>query len=140
MPFFRVLATTKNLLSSACAVRRKKEHDCYLKNGSAVLEEFLALCDGNCRIPIRYFSAVEINNATKHSKTIILDVYVVTGLLEEDNVLDPIILEEHGTEIQRQLEDYLDLVKKCTADDRPYMIHVARELCRMEMSFRSCSK
>ncbi|XP_015077352.1 non-functional pseudokinase ZED1-like [Solanum pennellii] len=84
MPFFRVLAA-KNPLSSASAVRRKKEHDCYLKNGSAVLEEFLALCDGNCRIPIRYFSAVEINNAIKHSKTIILDradVYVVTGLLD----------------------------------------------------------
>lgn len=59
------------------------------------------------------------------------------------DITDPIILEEHGIDIQQQLEDYLDLVKKCTAlkgDNRPYMIHVARELCRMEKSFRSCSK
>ncbi|WMV34531.1 hypothetical protein MTR67_027916 [Solanum verrucosum] len=64
MPFFR----GKNLFSSASAERREKEKDCYLNNGSLVLEEFLALCDGNCRIPIRYFTAIEIDNAIKHSK------------------------------------------------------------------------
>uniref|UniRef100_M1AV13 Protein kinase n=1 Tax=Solanum tuberosum TaxID=4113 RepID=M1AV13_SOLTU len=68
MPFFRGL-TSKKLFSSASAERWKKEKDCYLKNGSCVLEEFLALCDGNCIIPIRYFSAIEIHNAIKHSKT-----------------------------------------------------------------------
>ncbi|KAG5601334.1 hypothetical protein H5410_032704 [Solanum commersonii] len=52
MPVFSGL-TRKTLFSSVSAERRKKEHDCYLKNGSAVLEELLALCDGNCRIPIR---------------------------------------------------------------------------------------
>ncbi|KAK4718751.1 hypothetical protein R3W88_017089 [Solanum pinnatisectum] len=350
MPFFRGL-TSKNLFSSASAVRRKKEKDCYLKNGSCVLEELLALCDGNCRIPIRYFTAIEIHNAMKHSKTKmdLADMSMVTGLLgnrplivrpssykllnfhrdiavtaqmshlknvlrlvgcclefedpfmvyehvegislssllykkfnrddqtrkwlswgnrlrvarevasaivflhtefttpiihrnitphnviideksgvakilnfslsislppgelevqdewvrgtlgyiapeyehqliitqktdvysfgillfqlltgkdlydirakvdlyhlltnnsvdyyiKKDNVMDiadPIILEEHGIEIQQQLEDYLDLVKKCTAlkgDDRPYMIHVARELCRIERCYRA---
>ncbi|KAF3671944.1 putative trehalose-phosphate phosphatase F-like [Capsicum annuum] len=165
--------------------RRKKEEDCYLKRGSSVLQEFLALCDGNCRIPIRYFTAFEIERAIKHSeKTLeLFDGYMgeleaedhVCGTLgdsnvmnrvdsvisketvdlEEDvesnteegnamsrvdspileekidlkniptnfvnrcikegnvmNIADPTILEEHGIEIQQQLNDYLDLVKK----------------------------
>ncbi|KAK4718753.1 hypothetical protein R3W88_017091 [Solanum pinnatisectum] len=86
MPFF----TRKKLFSSASAERWKKEHDCYLKNGSCVLEELLALCDGNCRIPIRHYTAIEINNAIKHSKTTIMelaDVYMVTGSLDNRPVL-----------------------------------------------------
>ncbi|KAG5601315.1 hypothetical protein H5410_032685 [Solanum commersonii] len=88
MPFLRGF-TRKTLFSSASAERRKKEHDCYLKNGSAVLEELLALCDGNCRIPIRYFSAIEIHNAIKHSKTKmdLADVSMVTGSLDNRPVL-----------------------------------------------------
>ncbi|XP_049372981.1 non-functional pseudokinase ZED1-like [Solanum verrucosum] len=80
--------TRKTLFSSVSAERRKKEHDCYLKNGSAVLEELLALCDGNCRIPIRYFSAIEIHNAIKYSKCRInlSDVYI-TGSLDNHLVL-----------------------------------------------------
>ncbi|XP_015160542.1 putative wall-associated receptor kinase-like 16 [Solanum tuberosum] len=67
--------------------------------------------------------------------------YFVDSNIKEGNVMDiadPTILEEHGIEIQQQLEDYLDLVKKCTADqgdDRPYMIHVARELYQIEKCF-----
>nr|XP_004242002.1 non-functional pseudokinase ZED1 isoform X1 [Solanum lycopersicum]ULP54368.1 SlZRK [Solanum lycopersicum] len=82
MPFF-----SKNLFFSA--VRRKKEKDCYLKNGSCVLQELLALCDGNCRVPIRYFSAIEINNAIKNSQTKmeLADVSMVTGLLGNRPVL-----------------------------------------------------
>ncbi|KAK6787051.1 hypothetical protein RDI58_015576 [Solanum bulbocastanum] len=68
MHFFRVL-TRKKLFPSASAERRKKKEDCYLKNGGAVLEELLALCDGNCRIPIHYFIATEIERAIKHSKS-----------------------------------------------------------------------
>ncbi|KAH0749072.1 hypothetical protein KY290_028304 [Solanum tuberosum] len=86
MPFF----TRKKLFSSASAERRKKEHDCYLKNGSAVLEELLALCDGNCRIPIRYFTAIEIQNAIRHSKTTIMelaDESMVTVSLDNRPVL-----------------------------------------------------
>ncbi|TMW92411.1 hypothetical protein EJD97_013088 [Solanum chilense] len=84
MAFFR-----KKLFSSASAVRRKKEHDCYLKNGSCVLEELLALCDGNCRVPIRYFTAIEIHNAIKHSKTKmeLRGVVLVTGSLDNRPVL-----------------------------------------------------
>ncbi|WMV34529.1 hypothetical protein MTR67_027914 [Solanum verrucosum] len=69
MPFFMGLKRKIVLFSYASAARRKKEKDCYLKNGSCVLEELLALCDGNCRIPIRYFTATEIHDAIKHSKT-----------------------------------------------------------------------
>jgi len=67
---------------------------------------------------------------------------LVNGYIKEGNVMDladPIILEDHGTEIQQQLHDCFDLVKKCTAfykDYRPDMIHVARELCRIEKCFR----
>ncbi|PHT45552.1 hypothetical protein CQW23_14710 [Capsicum baccatum] len=175
----------KKHFSSAFAERRKKEEDCYLKRGSSVLQEFLALCDGNCRIPIRYFTAFEIERAINHSeKTLeLFDEYMgeleaedhVCGTLgirdsnvmnrvdsvisketvdlEEDvesnteegnamsleekidlkniptnfvnrcikeanvmNIADPTILEEHGIEIQQQLNDYLDLVKKCTTE------------------------
>ncbi|XP_033515156.1 non-functional pseudokinase ZED1-like [Nicotiana tomentosiformis] len=58
--------------------------------------------------------------------------------IEEGSVMDiadPTILEEHGVEIRQQLEDYLDLVKKCTGykgEEKPYMIHVAKELRRIE--------
>ncbi|KAL3334898.1 hypothetical protein AABB24_031229 [Solanum stoloniferum] len=87
MPIFSGL-TWKTLFSSASAERRKKEHDCYLKNGSCVLEELLALCDGNCRIPIHYFSAIEIENAIKHSKSrIYLSDEYITGSLENRLVL-----------------------------------------------------
>lgn len=62
----------RRLLSYAIAERLKKKQY-YLKNGSAVLEELLALCDGNCRIPLRYFSAYEIEKAIKNpEKRIIL--------------------------------------------------------------------
>ncbi|KAH0666074.1 hypothetical protein KY285_027280 [Solanum tuberosum] len=91
MPFFKgPLLAMKKLFSSASAERRKKEHDCYLQNGSCVLEEFLALCDGNCRIPIRYYTAIEINNAIKHSKTTIMkldSVDMVMGSLDNRPVL-----------------------------------------------------
>ncbi|KAL3366061.1 hypothetical protein AABB24_010952 [Solanum stoloniferum] len=294
MQFFRGLTRKKQSSSSASAERRKNEQDYYLKNGSSVLEELLALCDGNCRIPIRYFSAIEIERAIKHSesKMELSDVYMVTGSLDnrpvlvrfnrcqlnnmhrdmaitaqmnhlknvlrlvgcclefeepamvyeyvegklemksEDGVLgtigyiapengfydiitqkidiysfgvllfelltgnkmvemvdsaiskepidceevnksnieernamdttfenlhpnivdryirensvidivDPTIFEEHGIEIQQQLEDYIDLVKRCTTyngENRPYMIHVARELRRIEKCFRA---
>ncbi|PHT99167.1 Inactive serine/threonine-protein kinase [Capsicum chinense] len=68
---------------------------------------------------------------------------VVGRYIKEDNVMDiadPGISEEHGFEIRQQLEDYLELVKKCTADNRenrPYMIYVARELRRIENCYRA---
>ncbi|OIS96813.1 wall-associated receptor kinase-like 2 [Nicotiana attenuata] len=54
--------------------------------------------------------------------------------IEEGSVMDiadPTILEEHGIEIRQLLEHYLDLVRKCTGykgEEKPYMIHVAKEL------------
>uniref|UniRef100_M1D8G1 Leucine-rich repeat receptor kinase PEPR2 n=2 Tax=Solanum tuberosum TaxID=4113 RepID=M1D8G1_SOLTU len=67
----------------------------------------------------------------------------VDRYIKENSVIDrvdPTIFEEHGIEIQQQLEDYLDLVKRCTTyngENRPYMIHVARELRRIEKCFRA---
>ncbi|KAL3366043.1 hypothetical protein AABB24_010937 [Solanum stoloniferum] len=89
MPFFRGLLTRKKRFSSASAERRKKEHDCYLQNGSCVLKELLALCNGNCRIPIRYYTAIEIDNAIRHSNSKMDLAYVtlVTGLLDNRTVL-----------------------------------------------------
>ncbi|KAG5601338.1 hypothetical protein H5410_032708 [Solanum commersonii] len=89
MQFFRGLTRKKQSSSSASAERRKNEQDYYLKNGSSVLEELLALCDGNCRIPIRYFSAIEIERAIKHSesKMGLSGVYMVTGSLDNRPVL-----------------------------------------------------
>ncbi|KAG5601339.1 hypothetical protein H5410_032709 [Solanum commersonii] len=85
--YIRVL-TRKKPFSFASAERRKKEEDCYLKNGGAVLEELLALCDGNCRIPIRYFTATEIERAIKHSKSKmeLSHVSMVTGSLDNHPV------------------------------------------------------
>ncbi|KAG5601331.1 hypothetical protein H5410_032701 [Solanum commersonii] len=91
MQFFRGLTIRKKQSSSsASAERRKKEQNYYLQNGSAVLEEFLALCDGNCRIPIRYFTATEIENAIKHSENKMeqySEVGIVTGSLDNRLVL-----------------------------------------------------
>ncbi|KAM3204182.1 non-functional putativekinase ZED1-like [Capsicum annuum] len=67
--------------------------------------------------------------------------------IEECDVMDianpDILAGERGIhEIRQQLEDYFDLVKRCTVtngDDRPYMIYVARELRRIEKCFRAIS-
>ncbi|KAG5601333.1 hypothetical protein H5410_032703 [Solanum commersonii] len=83
MQFFRRLTIRKKQSSSE--EWRKKEHDYYLQNGSAVLEELLALCNGNCRIPIRYFTATEIHNAIRHSKNKleIFDGRMVAGSMDK---------------------------------------------------------
>ncbi|KAM3233356.1 hypothetical protein P3L10_018715 [Capsicum annuum] len=85
MQVFRELARKKQSSSSASAETLKKEHDYYLENGSAVLEELLALCDGNCRIPIRYSTATEIEKAIKHpeNKMELSYGYMVTGSLDK---------------------------------------------------------
>ncbi|XP_075083662.1 serine/threonine-protein kinase ZRK1-like [Nicotiana tabacum] len=59
------------------------------------------------------------------------------------DIVDPAILEENGIEIRQQLEDYLDLAKRCTlsnGEDRPYMIHVAKEIRRIEKCFRALTQ
>ncbi|KAF3646760.1 putative trehalose-phosphate phosphatase F-like [Capsicum annuum] len=69
--------------------RLRKEQN-YLKNGSAVLEEFLTLCDGKCRIPLRYFSAIEIERATKDAENSVIFIkgtYMVKGLLDKRSIL-----------------------------------------------------
>ncbi|XP_049387408.1 serine/threonine-protein kinase ZRK4-like [Solanum stenotomum] len=83
-------------------------------------------------------------NSTIDSKN--LPINFVDRYIKESNVMDiadPTILEEHGIhEIQQQLKDCLNLIKKCTADkgdDRPYIIHVARELGRIEKCFCALS-
>ncbi|KAK6787050.1 hypothetical protein RDI58_015575 [Solanum bulbocastanum] len=131
MPIFSGF-TRKTLFSSASAERRKKEHDCYLKNGSCVLEELLALCDGNCRIPIHYFSAMEIENAIKHSKSRIdlSDVYI-TGSLENRLVLvrfnrcgfNNIHRDIAITAQMSHLKNVLRLVGCCLEFEEPVMVY-----------------
>ncbi|KAK4344626.1 hypothetical protein RND71_034802 [Anisodus tanguticus] len=85
MHHFRGLIS--KLSFSASGESLKKEH--YLKNGSAVLEEFIALCEGKCRIPLRYFSAIEIERATKDAegKLYICGRYMIKGLLDKRLIL-----------------------------------------------------
>ncbi|KAH0749081.1 hypothetical protein KY290_028313 [Solanum tuberosum] len=131
MPIFSGLIR-KTLFSSASAERRKKEHDCYLKNGSCVLEELLSLCDGNCRIPIHYFSAIEIENAIKHSKSRIdfSDVYI-TGSLDNRLVLvrfkrcrlNNIHRDIAVTAQMSHLKNVLRLVGCCLEFEEPVMVY-----------------
>ncbi|XP_049410407.1 serine/threonine-protein kinase ZRK4-like, partial [Solanum stenotomum] len=134
MSFFReLLLTRKTLFSSVSAEKRKKEHDCYLQNGSAVLEELLALCDGNCRIPIRYFSAIEIHNAIRHSKSKmdLSDVSMVTGLLDNRPVLVRFNTCEFNnihrdiaiTAQMSHLKNVLRLVGCCLEFEQPVMVY-----------------
>jgi len=123
----------KKLFSSASAERRKKEHDCYLQNGSCVLEEFLALCDGNCRIPIRYYTAIEIQNAIRHSKSKmdLSDVSMVTGLLDNRPVLvrfntcsfNNIHRDIAITAQMSHLKNVLRLVGCCLEFEEPVMVY-----------------
>ncbi|KAH0749062.1 hypothetical protein KY290_028294 [Solanum tuberosum] len=134
MSIFReLLLTRKTLFSSVSAEKRKKEHDCYLQNGSAVLEELLALCDGNCRIPIRYFSAIEIHNAIRHSKSKmdLSDVSMVTGLLDNRPVLVRFNTCEFNnihrdiaiTAQMSHLKNVLRLVGCCLEFEQPVMVY-----------------
>ncbi|KAL3366059.1 hypothetical protein AABB24_010951 [Solanum stoloniferum] len=132
MPFFRGL-TKKKLFPSASAEKRKKEYDCYLQNGSCVLEEFLALCDGNCRIPIRYFTAIEIDRAIKHtkSKMELSNVYMVTGSLDNRLVLvrfnncefNNIHRDIAITAQMSHLKNVLRLVGCCLEFEEPVMVY-----------------
>ncbi|KAG5601332.1 hypothetical protein H5410_032702 [Solanum commersonii] len=131
MPIFSGL-TRKTRFSSASAERRKKENDCYLKNGNCVLEEFPVLCDGNCRIPIHYFSAIEIENAIKHSKSRIdlSDVYI-TGSLDNRLVLvrfnrcrfNNIHRDIAVTAEMSHLKNVLRLVSCCLEFEEPVMVY-----------------
>ncbi|XP_049410997.1 serine/threonine-protein kinase ZRK4-like isoform X1 [Solanum stenotomum] len=133
MQFFRGLTRKKQSSSSASAERRKNEQDYYLKNGSSVLEEFLALCDGNCRIPIRYFTATEIENAIKHSesKMELSDVYMVTGSLNNRPVLVRfnrscqlnIYRDIAITAQMSHLKNVLRLVGCCLEFEEPVMVY-----------------
>ncbi|KAM3308662.1 serine/threonine-protein kinase ZRK4 [Capsicum chacoense] len=126
------LLTTKKLFSSASVKKRKKEQDCYLNNGSAVLEEILALCNGNCRIPIRYFTATEIERAIKHSeKKIELDEgYMVTGSLDNHLFLIRFSLYSYGvhrditiTAQMSHLKNVLRLIGCCLEFEEPVMVY-----------------
>ncbi|KAF3644260.1 putative trehalose-phosphate phosphatase F-like [Capsicum annuum] len=126
------LLTTKKLFSSASVKKRKKEQDCYLNNGSAVLEEILALCNGNCRIPIRYFTATEIERAIKHpEKKIELDEgYMVTGSLDNHLFLIRFSLYSYGvhrdiaiTAQMSHLKNVLRLIGCCLEFEEPVMVY-----------------
>lgn len=55
-----------------------------------MLEELIALCDGKSRIPLRYFSAIEIERAIEHSEKSLFNNYrghTVKGLLDKRFVL-----------------------------------------------------
>ncbi|CAN4097802.1 unnamed protein product [Withania somnifera] len=128
MQFFRGL--TRKKLSSSAQKRKKEEY--YLKNGSAVLEELLALCDGNCRIPIRYLSAIEMERAIEHSKSKmgLSDEYMVTGSL--DNRLILVRFNRFQFNIHRDiaitaqmshLKNVLRLVGCCLEFEEPVMVY-----------------
>ncbi|XP_009796095.2 serine/threonine-protein kinase ZRK4-like [Nicotiana tabacum] len=87
MHHFRGLIS--KLISSFASEKRLKKEQYYLKNGSAVLEELIALCDGKSRIPLRYFSAIEIERAIKHSEKSLYTCqrHMVKGLLDKSIVL-----------------------------------------------------
>jgi len=98
-----------------------------------VLEELLALCDGNCRIPIRYFTATEIENAIKHSesKMDLSDVYMVTGSLNNRPVLVRfnrscqlnIYRDIAITAQMSHLKNVLRLVGCCLEFEEPVMVY-----------------
>ncbi|KAM3375519.1 hypothetical protein P3S68_014233 [Capsicum galapagoense] len=74
----------------------------------------------------------------KNLLTNIVHRYIKVGNVVD--MVDPTTLEEHGIEIQQQLEDFFDTLKRCTSskgEDRQYMIHVAKELRRIEKCFRA---
>ncbi|KAF3644266.1 hypothetical protein T459_16947 [Capsicum annuum] len=137
MQFIKGLTRKKQSSSSASAETRKKEHDYYLENGSAVLEELLALCDGNCRIPIRYFTATDIERAIKHSenKLYIADGHMVTGSLDKRLVFIrtfPGYFRNHFNNIFRDiaitaqmshLKNVLRLVGCCIEFEEPVMVY-----------------
>ncbi|KAL3366062.1 hypothetical protein AABB24_010953 [Solanum stoloniferum] len=148
MHFFRVL-TRKKPFSFAAAERRKKEEDCYLKNGGAVLEELLALCDGNCRIPIRYFTATEIERAIKHSKRKmeLSHVSMVTGSLDNRPVLvrfsrcqfTNIHRDIAITAQMSHLKNVLRLVGCCLEFEQPVMVYEYVEAITLsDLLFREC--
>ncbi|KAM3308658.1 hypothetical protein P3S67_010402 [Capsicum chacoense] len=69
----------------------------------------------------------------KNLLTNFVNRYIKVGNVVD--MVDPTTLEEHGVEIQQQLEDFFDPLKRCTSskgEDRQYMIHVAKELRRIE--------
>ncbi|XP_059299166.1 non-functional pseudokinase ZED1-like [Lycium ferocissimum] len=124
------LLTRIKLVSSASAKRRAKEQDYYLENGGLVLEELLGLCDGNCRIPIRYFSAMEIERAIKHSESKMdpSGVNLITGSLNNRLVL----VRLSGSNIYRDiaitaqmsyLKNVLRLVGCCQEFESPVMVY-----------------
>ncbi|KAL3334894.1 hypothetical protein AABB24_031225 [Solanum stoloniferum] len=137
MQFFRGLTIRKKQSSSSASAsteRRKKEQNYYLQNGSAVLEEFLALCDGNCRIPIRYFTATEIENAIKHSENKLeqySQVGIVTGSLDNRLVLAGfnrscqlnIYRDIAITAQMSHLKNVLRLVGCCLEFEEPVMVY-----------------
>ncbi|OIT31488.1 PREDICTED: non-functional pseudokinase ZED1-like [Nicotiana attenuata] len=87
MHHFRGL--TSKLTSSFPSKERQKKEQYYLKNGSVVLEELIALCDGKSRIPLRYFSAIEIERPIEHSEKSLYTYgrHMVKGLLDKRFVL-----------------------------------------------------
>ncbi|KAH0749078.1 hypothetical protein KY290_028310 [Solanum tuberosum] len=135
MQFFRGLTIRKKQSSSSASAERwKKEQNYYLQNGSAVLEELLALCDGNCRIPIRYFTATEIENAIKHSENKMehySEVGIVTGSLDNRLVLVRfnrscqlnIYRDIAITAQMSHLKNVLRLVGCCLEFEEPVMVY-----------------
>ncbi|XP_049372982.1 serine/threonine-protein kinase ZRK1-like [Solanum verrucosum] len=106
----------------------------------------LQLLTGNKSLDSMQSNIEEGNAMDRVNSTIFKDPNLPTMVelyIKERDVIDiadPTLLERHGVEIRQQLEDYLDLVKRCISskgEDRPYMIHVARELHRIENCFRA---
>ncbi|XP_015161011.1 non-functional pseudokinase ZED1-like [Solanum tuberosum] len=108
-----------------------------LLTGKDIMDSKSNIEESNTMDTLNYAILEEIINF-KNLPTNLVDHYT-----KDSNVLDivdPTIFEELGIEIQQQLKDYLNLARKCTAmkgDDTPYMIHVARELCRIEKCFHA---
>ncbi|MCD9639973.1 hypothetical protein HAX54_024984 [Datura stramonium] len=139
--------------SSASAERLKKEQDYYyLKNGSSVLEELLALCDGNCRIPIRYFSGTEIDRATDHSAKNIELADARASMFTDslDNRLVLIRFSHHFYGVHRDiavtsqmshLKNVLRLVGCCLEFEKPVMVYEYVEAINLdELLFNKARK
>ncbi|XP_009790259.2 non-functional pseudokinase ZED1-like [Nicotiana tabacum] len=142
----------KLISSSASAEKLKKEQ--YLKNGGALLEEFIALCDGKCQIPLSYFSATEIERAIKHLENTmeIFNSHIVMASLDNRRVLMRFVPPEHFENLNNicrdiavtsqmsHLKNVLKLVGCCLELPEPVLVYEYVDAISLEnLLFKKCN-